>query len=76
MTLSGWAIALVALILVAWILRSVYVVFFLRKPWSVPPNDDAACASGPREGNLRPLINAPGRKQGDPQSLLCRSVAV
>jgi hypothetical protein len=43
MTLSGWAIALVALILVAWMLRSVYVVFFLRKPWSVPPNDDAAC---------------------------------
>jgi hypothetical protein len=24
-------------------LRSIYVVFFLRKPWSVPPNDDAAC---------------------------------
>jgi hypothetical protein len=43
MTLSGWAIALVALILVAWMLRSIYVVFFLRKPWSVPPNDDAAC---------------------------------
>jgi hypothetical protein len=43
MTLSGWAIAAVALILVAWMLRSIYVVFFLRKPWSVPPNDDAAC---------------------------------
>lgn len=43
MTTTGWAIALVALILVAWMLRSVYVVFFLRKPWSVPPNDDALC---------------------------------
>ena len=43
MTMSGWAIALVALILVAWMLRSVYVVFFLRRPWSVPPNDDSLC---------------------------------
>ena len=43
MTMSGWAIALVAVILVAWMLRSVYVVFFLRRPWSVPPNDDTLC---------------------------------
>jgi hypothetical protein len=43
MTMTGWAIALVAVILVAWMLRSVYVVFFLRKPWSVPPNDDTLC---------------------------------
>jgi hypothetical protein len=43
MTLSGWAIAAVALILVAWMLRSVYVVFFLRKPWNGPLNDDTAC---------------------------------
>ncbi len=43
MTITGWAIALVAVILVAWMLRSVYVVFFLRRPWSVPPNDDALC---------------------------------
>lgn len=42
-TMAGWAIALVAVILVAWMLRSVYVVFFLRRPWSVPPNDDAFC---------------------------------
>ena len=41
--MSGWAIALVTLILAAWMLRSVYVVFFLRKPWSVPPNDDSLC---------------------------------
>ena len=32
MTMIGWAIALVAVILVAWMLRSVYVVFFLRRP--------------------------------------------
>jgi hypothetical protein len=43
MTMSGWAIALVTLILVAWMLRSVYVVFFLRKPWGFPPNDDSMC---------------------------------
>ncbi len=43
MTMSGWAIAVVAVILVAWMLRSVYVVFFLRRPWSVPPNDDTLC---------------------------------
>jgi hypothetical protein len=43
MTMTGWAIALVAVILVAWMLRSVYVVFFLRRPWSVPPNDDTLC---------------------------------
>jgi hypothetical protein len=43
MTMSGWAIAVVAVILVAWMLRSVYVVFFLRRPWSVPPNDDSLC---------------------------------
>lgn len=43
MTMTGWAIALVALILVAWMVRSIYVVFFLRRPWSVPPNDDAIC---------------------------------
>ncbi len=43
MTMIGWAIALVAVILVAWMLRSVYVVFFLRRPWSVPPNDDTLC---------------------------------
>src|SRR5258708_8137962 len=43
MTMTGWAIALVAVILVAWMLRSIYVVFFLRRPWSVPPNDDTLC---------------------------------
>ena len=43
MTVTGWAIGLVAVILVAWMLRSVYVVFFLRRPWSVPPNDDTLC---------------------------------
>jgi hypothetical protein len=43
MTMSGWAIALAAVILVAWMLRSVYVVFFLRRPWTVPPNDDTLC---------------------------------
>ena len=42
MTLSGWAIALVAVILVAWMLRSIYVVV-LGRPWSVPPNDDTLC---------------------------------
>src|SRR5260370_8825540 len=43
MTMTGWAIALVAVILVAWMLRSIYVVFFLRRPWSVPPNVDTLC---------------------------------
>jgi hypothetical protein len=43
MTMGGWAIAVVAVILVAWMLRSVYVVFFLRRPWNVPPNDDSLC---------------------------------
>jgi hypothetical protein len=42
MTVTGWAIALVALILVAWMLRSIYVVI-LGRPSSVPPNDDAFC---------------------------------
>jgi hypothetical protein len=43
MRMTSWAIALAAVILVAWMLRSVYVVFFLHKPWSVWPNDDAMC---------------------------------
>src|SRR5260370_20072489 len=40
MAMTGWAIALVAVILVAWMPRSIYVVFFLRGPRSHPPNDD------------------------------------
>jgi hypothetical protein len=43
MRMTSWAIALVAVILVAWMARSVYVVFVLHKPWSVWPNDDAMC---------------------------------
>jgi hypothetical protein len=43
MRLTNWAIALAAVILVAWMLRSVYVVFVLHKPWGVWPNDDAMC---------------------------------
>ncbi len=43
MRLTSWTIAAAAVILVAWMLRSVYVVFFLHKPWSVWPNDDAMC---------------------------------
>jgi hypothetical protein len=43
MRVTSWAIALAAVILVAWMLRSVYVVFVLHKPWSVWPNDDAMC---------------------------------
>jgi hypothetical protein len=43
MRMTSWAIALAAVILVAWMLRSVYVVFVLHKPWSVWPNDDAMC---------------------------------
>jgi hypothetical protein len=43
MRMTSWAIAVVAVILVAWMLRSVYVVFVLRRPWSVWPNDDGMC---------------------------------
>src|SRR5580693_6451494 len=43
MRVTSWAIALAAVILVAWMLRSVYVVFVLHTPWSVWPNDDAMC---------------------------------
>lgn len=43
MRLTSWAIAAAAVILVAWMLRSIYVVFFLHKPWSVWPNDDGMC---------------------------------
>jgi hypothetical protein len=43
MTMTGWVIALLALILISWMLRSVYVVFFLKKPWTVPPNVDTLC---------------------------------
>jgi len=44
MKMTSWAIALAAVILVGWMLRSAYVVFVLHKPWSVWPNDDAMCA--------------------------------
>jgi hypothetical protein len=43
MTMTGWAIGLLAVILIAWMLRAFYVVFFLQKPWSVPPDDDTLC---------------------------------
>ena len=43
MRMTSWAIAVVAMILVAWMLRSIYVVFVLRRPWSVWPNDDTMC---------------------------------
>ena len=43
MRLTSWAIAVAAVILVAWMLRSAYVVFVLHKQWSVWPNDDAMC---------------------------------
>jgi hypothetical protein len=43
MTLTGWAIGLVAVLLVAWMIRSFYVVFVLRRPWSIWPNDDTWC---------------------------------
>jgi hypothetical protein len=42
MTMTGLAIGLVAVLLVAWMLRSVYVVI-LGRPWSVWPNDDTWC---------------------------------
>jgi hypothetical protein len=43
MRLASWALAVAAVILVAWMLRSAYVVFVLRRQWSVWPNDDAMC---------------------------------
>jgi hypothetical protein len=45
MVIAGWTVALLALILVAWLARAVFVVFALRKPWDVLPNADTACRS-------------------------------
>jgi hypothetical protein len=42
-TITGWTSSALAAILLAWMLRAVFVTFVLRKPWNVPPNADTFC---------------------------------
>ena len=44
LTVTAWVSGILAAFLLAWMARAVYVAFFLRKPWSVPPNADRLCS--------------------------------